>query len=582
MLLALHCFGVKSSNNIHIYRQPNGNTISYRVVGDEFFAAKVDLNGNFLTLNNGSLERDYNLTKSIFNNNSIKNRETKITFNNAPILNNLVNSKTSPLSPIIIKFPVILVEFADICFSFDNIVNLIDNMLNSKSYYLSGNTGSAAKYFNDNFNNNYEFIFDVFPIIIRMPNSLSYYGSDSNNEIDIRIKELTEEACNEASKLGWNINDYDIKEDGNIPVVNIIYAGYSQAETGIDNDIWPQFFNTSNLSINGKSIKGFACSSELSNLGLNKGDLSGIGTFCHEFSHALGLPDMYDTNGEVEGLSNGLNGSLSIMDYGNYLNFGRTPPFYTAIEKELLGYEAIVPDSDKMYNLYHYSQGGNYYRINSNNDGEYFLLEQRNNTDWDKYIGNNGLIIYHIDKSNKVYGGLASNRRWYYNNINSFAEHPCARVLYFGKDVSEFTNIGESPLLDWDMYPLKLYPNEIKYYNNYTSIVFSNGYKYNNSLTIKDLEVIPLQEGCKIIFSNPLDNMMVNIKLYDNSDFISRLYTNDNPIYISGLKPQTSYSLKLNIQDNDSFGDEFVANFTTSNLLSISLFNFLQNNDKLN
>lgn len=60
--------------------------------------------------------------------------------------------------------------------------------------------------------------------------------------------------------------------------------------------------------------------------------VEGIGTFCHEFSHCLGLPDFYDTN------YNGHFGmaSWSLMDSGSYNDDGYTPIGYSAYEKEFM------------------------------------------------------------------------------------------------------------------------------------------------------------------------------------------------------------------------------------------------------
>ena len=90
--------------------------------------------------------------------------------------------------------------------------------------------------------------------------------------------------------------------------------------------------STGSRVFDGKILYDYACSSELK--GNSGSNMCGIGTFCHEFSHVLGLPDLYDT--EYSG-HNTL-GSWDIMDYGGYSNNGRTPPSFSSYERFYLGW----------------------------------------------------------------------------------------------------------------------------------------------------------------------------------------------------------------------------------------------------
>lgn len=77
------------------------------------------------------------------------------------------------------------------------------------------------------------------------------------------------------------------------------------------------------LTLDGVKINSYACSAELSNTGID-----GIGTICHEFSHCLGYPDLYDTDYTGNfGMS-----SFDLMDYGGYNGDGFCPAGYTAYE----------------------------------------------------------------------------------------------------------------------------------------------------------------------------------------------------------------------------------------------------------
>ena len=66
------------------------------------------------------------------------------------------------------------------------------------------------------------------------------------------------------------------------------------------------------LTLNGVKIDKFGVFNELNGFDMSR--IDGIGTFCHEFSHCLGLPDFYCTTyAGYFGMSD-----WSLMDYGCY------------------------------------------------------------------------------------------------------------------------------------------------------------------------------------------------------------------------------------------------------------------------
>ena len=122
---------------------------------------------------------------------------------------------------------------------------------------------------------------------------------------------------------------------------------------------------------------------------------------------------MYDVNGEVEGKSEGLWGSTSLMDRGNYNNGGRTPPVLNCVEREILG----TVDIKEIKEHGKYSMGavgvtGEVFRISTSDPDEYFLLEYRDGTGWDRYAGGTGLLAYHVDKSPADAGSMSATERW--------------------------------------------------------------------------------------------------------------------------------------------------------------------------
>ena len=171
-----------------------------------------------------------------------------------------------------------------------------------------------------------------------------------------------------------------------------------------------------------------ACYSEYSGAGRNLS--AGIGTICHELLHIIGLPDLYDVNGDTEGSSSPLFGSISIMDKGNLNDNGRTPPYLGAVEREILGLlRTEEVEAGRQYFLPSIDISNTALKIPTSNEGEYFLIEYRSGEKWDSYIGGSGLLVYHIDKSLNRAGAMTAAERWRVNAVNGCATHPCAELV---------------------------------------------------------------------------------------------------------------------------------------------------------
>ena len=285
----------------------------------------------------------------------------------------------------------------------------------------------ANNYFNHQFSPYRTYSFELMPSV-RLSKSQYWYGANSTSRKDERIDQLLRDAC---SALGKDLSVYDSDGDGTIENICIITAGKSEADGGGVECIWPQqvFLHErgGTITVNGKTVDSFSVCAESSRLG----------TFCHEFAHSLGLQDLYDTDGNGSGgLSQGVWGSLSLMDDGVSNDGGNTPPNFCAIELEQLGIGKSVPMQYGYNILRPLSTSKEYLRIDSDTDGEYFLLECRDNNGWDAFAGAKGLLIYHIDRSvnNSWYSdyfkrNLSAAERWESNQVNCRPDHQCARII---------------------------------------------------------------------------------------------------------------------------------------------------------
>ena len=294
------------------------------------------------------------------------------------------------------KMLVILAAFKDVPFTKGSKA-AFESMLNSPDYTLNGATGSAAKYYSDNSGGKFTPEF-----VVAGPYTLS--GNQA------AYKDNAEGMAKEAAQLADKDIDFsEFAENGNARDIFVFYSGGAKSDAAPD-AIWPHkcSFRTP-LTLDGTSLNGYACSSELevTTDGGSSG-LASIGSFCHEFGHIIGWPDFYDTDS-----SDGSDGDgprfFSLMDYGCYNNNGCTPPALGILERWMAGWsEPEIISADGKKTLTSISDGKGYL-IKTGQDNDYFLLECRgtDKTVWDSkeyldYFGTGpfwGMVVGHIDAS---------------------------------------------------------------------------------------------------------------------------------------------------------------------------------------
>ena len=317
---------------------------------------------------------------------------------------------------------VILAQYKDVPFKHSR-EKFVD-MLTKERYDHNGATGSAMEYFNAQFGNSVDFSFEVSEIVT-LPSNRKYYGENKIDGQDARPAEMIYDACRLADQ-SIDFSLYDDDNDGYVDNVFVFFAGGDEAELFEQEDlIWSHAWYMASggglaLELDGKSIDRYACTAELS-----YNALAGIGTFCHEYSHTFGLPDFYDTDYDENGWSAGLWCWTSLMDGGNMNNHSNTPPFYNAIERELLDIaDPILIERNGTYTLKPLHSSNEFYRVNTETSGLYYLIECRKQTDWDRYIKGSGMLIYKVDKTPK------RQRRWVIDNtVNAYAEQQCADLV---------------------------------------------------------------------------------------------------------------------------------------------------------
>ena len=408
------------------YRQPDGSIIEITLHGDEFWHYTTS-GGKVVELGDDgfyhpAVKPFYNPQKRRMNNLS------------RPI----VPARAAGRKSISIgkkRFPVFLVEFSDLKFTVENPVEAFSKMLNERGYSENGGTGSVYDYYYENSCGQFDPVYDVIGPVT-LSKGFAEYGGNNDDGSDKDARGAFVEACSLA--LAQNLIDfsqYDNDGDGYIDNLFFYFAGHNEAEGGSKDAIWPHQSYLGKFSANGVRAGSYACTSEYR--GSSGTTMAGIGTFCHEFGHALGLPDFYDTDYEKNGTADAVY-AFSLMCNGNYNNNGRTPPYLGALERWILGWIEDLPElgTSQDVNIRPvYENGG--CTTPTSVEGEFFLYEVRDGSGWDRYIKASnkdnppsGMLVYHVDMSDdNLISSYPASSLWSSNDLNCYGSHPCYYIV---------------------------------------------------------------------------------------------------------------------------------------------------------
>lgn len=454
--------GMPAQPGLRNITQPDGTVIKAELVGDEHFHYYVTPDGLPLVDNsNGVLEyAGYDMLPTgikAHNPGERTARELEYvgTVDREAFMDGIMAQRAK--SPALsgrrnVRFPsqgpvkglVILAEFADNTFVSPTAQSDFSRMMNEPGYSDFGATGSARDYFLAQSDGKFQPTFDVYGPV-KLPHDMKFYGENvSGRASDKDVPQMIVDACKGAS-TEIDFSQYDFDDNGEVDLVFVIYAGYNEAQGGGGSTIWPHAWDIKeggkNLRLNGTTIGRYACTSELNG---NEGTTpDGIGTFCHEFTHCLGLPDIYDVNySGFVGM-----GAWDLMDAGGYNNSSRTPAAFSAYEREFCGWlEMTVLDEPRAnVSLGNLPDTGQAYKIVSPyNPDEYYTLENRQLTGWDSFLPGHGLLITHIDYDAQI---------WKSNLVNTVqGGHPHIQIVPSHGNLSQLEDAAFPGLIDNDVF----------------------------------------------------------------------------------------------------------------------------------
>ncbi len=466
LLLLMTCvlaMAIPARPGVYTLTQPDGSTFQAKITGDEFFrltkttdgcAVILDDDGYycyaFFGLNGHRFSSGIHVSAA--NSSSPAAAASRV----IPVraMNRLAAGKRSLMSrksaAQLISEPatrassntkkviVILAQFSDLKFKYTR--SNFNDMLTKHGYDYNGATGSAMDYLNDQFEGTMDFDI-VVSDIVTLSRGYAYYGKNDSEGQDEKAHEAVAEACRLAD-ANIDFSQFDGDGDGEVDNVFVFFAGPDEAHGASEDHIWSHQWYLldgagQRLTLDGKLINSYALSSETSRDSHNRESFTTIGTFCHEYSHVLGLRDMYDTDYEDGGgQADCLWWSTSLMDGGSYNNGGNTPPNYNAFELSFFGLGTQEKLDLGEWAFAPISKQKRYGRIDGPSEDEYFLVECRDNSGWDQYIGGAGMLVYHIDHSNNPAGysdrykqNFTAIERFIYNEVNCRPDHQCVDII---------------------------------------------------------------------------------------------------------------------------------------------------------
>lgn len=331
------------------------------------------------------------------------------------------------------RFLVVLVEFKNKKFKVADPARYFYRHLNQRGFSDDAAKGCVAEYYEDCSDGKFRPVFDVVGPVV-MSHDYAYYGSTASDDSPA-MKMVVEAVTALDNEIDFSA--YDLNADGYVDNVYFYYAGLGQADGGDSQTIWPHSWDLESKSmqvtLDGVTVNAYACSPELD--GSSKPN--GIGTFCHEFGHVLGLPDLY-----ASAYSNALHpAEWSLMASGNYVDDGRTPPGLSSyeryelgwVEPKILSYPLSVTLEPLGSPDFNNERDYRCCRIDTERVNEYFLLENRQQSGWDTHLPGHGMLVWHIDYNPNI---------WDRNVVNHTVSHQYVDIVEANNATSHSQDAG--------------------------------------------------------------------------------------------------------------------------------------------
>lgn len=452
---------------------------------------------------------------------------------------------------------IILMEFNDKQFSVvgDDAKQFYTDCMNKEGFtYKNGAMGSARDFFIASSDGQFKPTFDVYG-----PVKINYGQHDAGQgTYNTRINMGTfVKAAVEGIDKEVDFSQYDHDGDGYVDNIYIIYAGLGAADSRDSRTIWPHAADMRDWGVDlttddGVKIGSYTCSNEVDGQRTSLPD--GIGTFVHEFGHCLGFADHYNTDDAYDTYNPG---SWDTMAAGSYNNNSNTPPLYSSYECYELGWlkpEELTSQTEGVEQLPNLGDSHKAYKISvPGKENEYYLLENRQLTGWDKYLPHHGMLVWHID---------INQQAWDDNTVNNVASHQRVDIVEANgrQSGSEYyqTGVPFPGANNVTAYGFKSWSNaellSIENIKEEDGVVSFNVEGANSGITAPAFSVSDISyDGFTMSWDKVAgaDGYVLDIKKKNDNGTMTAVsaYTNkvvtDTEIKVSGLEENTLYEASL-------------------------------------
>ena len=521
LFCSLNTWAAKSSGTPMLVLQPDGKSVTIQLLGDEDFSWYQTTDGVLLVRNGsayyvasvnkgelvstGVLAHDAS-DRSTKETNLIKAQDKDSFFVEAD--NSVIKRKKAvdKLDKNIfcphmgeIHIPIILMNYTDKKFVLGN--GDKEKLYEVFEEYFNGTTrtpysdetkylgySSVRQYFIDASNGKFTPVFDLYGPYETI-NNHDYYGKAKGNTGDLLTEAV---ACADAD---IDFSQYDSNNDGYVDLVYVLYAGTGANLSGNRNDAWPACWGDRVIKTKeNKIVNLIGVTNELAadaSIYVEKPIRAGIGVFCHEMSHGLGLPDLYwtlktepmDINGNVDYDNCGPE-DWDIMDGGENIFNGMWPCQYTTWEREYLGWEDAEEITEAQnITLVPRNKGGKAYRITNPADSyEYYTIEHSGYDGWNYYLNKkygNGMLIMHITSSPDGFSMTPNNTYG----------HPNITLLPADGNISSRRSNDFTQSLKGDIYPGLQEVTSVESFKNYSGSDMAKSFPITNIVKNEDQTV---------------------------------------------------------------------------------------------
>lgn len=432
------------------------------------------------------------------------------------------------------KLLVLLVNYSDTQNRYSR--QAIQDMMTKENY---GGIGSLRDYYLEQSYGKLDLDITVSDWIT-LPKTKGTYGADgAATMIYDALSQLTQTL---------DLKQFDNDGDGILDGLAVIHQGTGAEASQDASDIWSHSSIIYGQTFNGVTVRRYTIEPEIN---YHTQKLQNIGVIAHEFGHALGAPDFYDTDYTTSGEFNGT-GIWDLLANGAWCgDYGSRPTGINAWQKYQWGWTepTLLDESATISDMPSATDEPVAYRMETGTPGEYFIMENRQNTKgFDASLPGHGLIVYHVNENlikSKIYTNdiNAAYPQGIYTVCSDAGVEPDAQPTSYGNVNSQYAPFpgaaGHTEFSDNTLPSAKSLEGRASY-RELTDITDVNGkvsFKYTHlSEPIKPIELAATTADGKVNLTWTQENIddVEHFNIYRNNEKIGEAkdcsYTDDSPV----------------------------------------------------